>query len=126
MIGMTSDPMVSQQWQYNNTGQAGGTPGADIDAFEAWDITTGSASIAVAILDTGIDKTHVDLASKVTKRVNFSTSTSDDDQVGHGTHVAGTVAAITNNAPASPAPARSARCTASRCWTTAATGPSPT
>ena len=98
MIGLTSDPMVSQQWQYNNTGQSGGTPGADIDAFEAWDITTGSPSVAVAILDTGIDKSHVDLASKVTKRVNFSTSSSDDDKVGHGTHVAGTVAAITNNA----------------------------
>jgi thermitase len=94
----SNDPQVGQQWQYNNTGQTGGTAGADIHAFSAWDVTMGSAAVAVAILDTGIDQSHEDLASsKITKNVNFTSSPTVDDKHGHGTHVAGSAAASTNN-----------------------------
>lgn len=92
-----NDPRVGDQWQYNNTGQAGGTPDADIDAFEAWD-TMGSSTIAIAILDTGIDQSHEDLKAKIAKNKNFTNSRTVDDRYGHGTHVAGSAAAITNNA----------------------------
>lgn len=52
-------------WGMHNTGQEGGTPGADIDAPEAWDISTGSSDIIVAHIDTGIDYTHEDLAANM-------------------------------------------------------------
>src|SRR3989338_1282189 len=86
------DPYFSQQWGLLNTT----TPNADIHATSAWDITHGSG-IKVAILDTGVSKNHTDLNSKVVGRVNFSDAGTDDDVYGHGTHVGGIVAAITNN-----------------------------
>lgn len=59
------DALFLDQWQYQNTGQSGGTVGADIDAVEAWDVTTGGTTltgdtIVVAVLDNGIDVTHPD------------------------------------------------------------------
>lgn len=70
-----------------------------INCQQAWDVTKGLATVKVAVLDTGIDTGHSDLASKVVLGKNFSsTSTSFQDGHGHGTHCAGTVAAITNNA----------------------------
>ena len=99
--GTPDDPRLAEQWQYENTGQSGGKIDADIDAFAAWDVTGGSETIAVAILDTGIDHGHVDFhdgtISKITKWVNFTSSPTVEDVRGHGTHVAGTVAAATNN-----------------------------
>lgn len=103
-----NDPRVDEQWQYHNTGQTGGTSGADIYAFEAWDTTLGSGSVPIAILDTGIKATHEDLNNnKVTKSKSFATCGSFygfggspcavDDKQGHGTHVAGSAAANTNN-----------------------------
>jgi subtilisin family serine protease len=59
-----NDPSFSQLWGMNNTGQTGGTPDADIDAPEAWDIQTGSASVAVGVTDSGIDFSHPDLAAQ--------------------------------------------------------------
>ena len=56
-----SDPWFYELWGLNNTGQTGGTPGADISATEAWDITTGDNNVVVAVIDTGIDYTHEDL-----------------------------------------------------------------
>ncbi|MCO5176243.1 MAG: S8 family serine peptidase [Thermomicrobiales bacterium] len=96
-VAMPNDPRVGEQWQYENTGQTGGTADADIDAFAAWDVTQGSPSVAVAIVDTGIDSSHADLAGKVVKSVNFSSSSTAEDRYGHGTHVAGIVAATTGN-----------------------------
>ncbi|OGC83213.1 MAG: hypothetical protein A2V73_06865 [candidate division Zixibacteria bacterium RBG_19FT_COMBO_42_43] len=49
-----NDSLLSLQWMLNNVGQTGGAPDADIDAFEAWDITTGDPNLIIAVLDQGI------------------------------------------------------------------------
>jgi thermitase len=68
-----------------------------IQAPPAWEITKELASIKIAICDTGIDRDHEDLDSKVVLSRNFTSSPTVDDRYGHGTHVAGIAAAITNN-----------------------------
>ena len=95
-----NDPGYNEQWHYNNTGQQGGTVDADIDLPEAWNITRGNSNVVVAIIDGGIDYTHSDLAGNMWPGIgfNFVTNTSVVTPDNHGTHVAGTVAANTNNA----------------------------
>jgi subtilisin family serine protease/subtilisin-like proprotein convertase family protein/methionine-rich copper-binding protein CopC len=60
-----NDPLLSNQWNLNNTGQSGGTPGADIHAQQAWGVTTGSPKVVVAVLDTGIDYNNPDLYQNI-------------------------------------------------------------
>ena len=65
LLAIPNDPMFSDMWGLNNTGQTGGTEDADIDAPEAWDIQTGDPGIIIAITDTGIDYTHPDLVDNM-------------------------------------------------------------
>ncbi|SHM36891.1 Subtilase family protein [Cyclobacterium lianum] len=58
-----SDPLFSTQWNFLNTGQAGGTPNADVNITGAWGITKGSSNIVVAILDLGLQSNHPDLTN---------------------------------------------------------------
>ena len=69
-----------------------------INAPAAWDVTTGSDSVLVAVVDTGLDTTHPDSAGRFVSGWNFVTNTGTMlDDFGHGTHVSGTIAAATNN-----------------------------
>ena len=52
-------------WGLRNTGQNAGVSGADIDGVRAWDLTTGSTDVIVAVIDTGIRYTHTDLAAQM-------------------------------------------------------------
>ena len=110
------DHYFGEQWALHNTGQEFyciipgfcfyiGRPDADIDAPEAWAITTGlSTSIKVAIIDSGVDYTHPDLAANYAGGADFTTGDNDPmDDHGHGTHVAGTIAALMNNLTGDPA-----------------------
>jgi len=81
-----NDPYFDSQWGMTK-----------IQAPEAWSVTTGSSNVKIAILDTGIDQNHEDLAAKIVASRNFTTSSTVDDLYGHGTHCAGIAAAITNN-----------------------------
>ncbi len=117
-----NDSLFNYQWSLLNTGQSSGTPGADIDAGLAWDITTGGVTalgdtIVVAILDGGIDLNHEDI-DLWKNRNEIPNNNIDDDGNGyvddydgwnaythsgtiplhlHGTHVAGIAGAIGNN-----------------------------
>ena len=94
-----ADPQYGNQWHYNNTGQQGGTPGADVSLQDAWEIEKGNVNVIVAIIDGGIDYTHPDLAANMWQNIgyNFVNGSSTVIPHNHGTHVAGTVAAVNNN-----------------------------
>jgi len=119
-----NDPYFNQMWGLNNTGQNGGQFDGDIDAEEAWDITTGGLTsigdeIVVAVVDGGVDINHPDLISNIWVNENeIPNNGIDDDGNGyvddingwdaysndgsipsdnHGTHVAGTIGAKGNN-----------------------------
>lgn len=82
-----NDPYFGSQWGPQK-----------VEAPAAWDTTTGSNTVRIAVLDTGISQSHPDLAGKVVAAQNFTDSPTAEDLHGHGTHVAGTAAAVTNNA----------------------------
>ncbi|MBW7992863.1 MAG: S8 family serine peptidase, partial [Planctomycetes bacterium] len=65
LFAVPNDPMFSDLWGFDNTGQTGGTEDADVDAPEAWDFETGDPEIIIAVADTGIDYTHPDLADNM-------------------------------------------------------------
>lgn len=92
------DTYFNDQWGLHNTGQTGGEVDADIDAPEAWDITTGDDSITVAVIDSGIDGDHPDLAASIVEGWDYVDGDADPDDLNdHGTHVAGIIGAIGNN-----------------------------
>lgn len=69
-----------------------------IQAEQAWDITTGSPDVIVAVLDTGIDASHPDLAGKLMPGYDFlNDDPNSADDSGHGTHNAGIIGAASNN-----------------------------
>ena len=93
------------QWALHNTGQGGGTAGADIHAPEAWDVLTSASNIVVAVLDTGVFYPHEDLAANMwvnpndgSHGLNALAGTNDpNDDSSHGTRVAGVLGAVGNN-----------------------------
>ncbi|MEE9269903.1 MAG: S8 family serine peptidase [Candidatus Krumholzibacteria bacterium] len=114
-----NDPDFDKLWGLHNTGQTGGTPDADVDGPEAWQVGTGD-TVVVGVIDTGVDWTHEDLAANIwTNPGEVPGNGIDDDGNGfvddvrgwdfanndnnpmddnrHGTHVAGTIAAVGNN-----------------------------
>ncbi|PWA11030.1 S8 family serine peptidase [Flavobacterium laiguense] len=115
-----NDPSLGDQWHYNNTGQTGYTDGSDINLFKAWDVVKGNPNIIVSIHDEGVDIEHPDLKDNIwTNQAelngipgvdddgngykddihgwNFDTNSGNIDPQSHGTHVAGTIAAVNNN-----------------------------
>ena len=120
LSAIPNDPQFSSLWGLNNTGQTGGTEDADIDAAEAWSASTGSGSSIVAVIDTGVDYLHEDLADNIWVNVGeipgdgidndangyvddihgydfFNDDADPMDDHNHGTHVAGTIGAVGNN-----------------------------
>ncbi|MDX6694601.1 MAG: hypothetical protein QOF02_2204 [Blastocatellia bacterium] len=100
------DPDFPKLWGLHNTGQSvngvTGTADADIDAAEAWDITRGHPDVIMSIIDTGADLNHPDLTANFLPRGAEDWDFADaadkvpDDLDHHGTHVAGTTAAVDN------------------------------
>jgi cell wall-associated protease len=119
-VQATPNDLDSRLWGLHNTGQSGGRADADIDAPEAWNTITQANNVTVAVIDTGVDYRHPDLAANMwTNPGEIPGNGLDDDGNGyvddvhgydfanhdgdpmddnsHGTHVAGTIGAVGNN-----------------------------
>jgi len=116
-----NDPRINELYAMNNTGQTGGTPDADVDGFEAWDVALNHPDVIVAVCDDGFDHGHEDLMNQFHINAADPVNGIDDDNNGfiddhrgwdfssgdndvqaqngdsHGTHVMGTVAAEMDN-----------------------------
>jgi thermitase len=107
-------------WGLHNEGQTGGTDDSDIDAPEAWDLTTGSPNVIIAVVDSGVDYNHPDLAANIWSNTDeiagnrldddgngyvddvrgwdfYNDDNNPMDDNGHGTHCAGTIGAVGDN-----------------------------
>jgi subtilisin family serine protease len=116
-----NDELFFRQWGLFNHGQEGGKAGADISAMQAWAVTKGSDQVVVAVLDSGVDYTHPDLANNMWRRPEIIKAYQDEDLTeegpiddvhgfnvaegngnpmddnGHGTHCAGIIGAEGGN-----------------------------
>jgi len=124
-LALPNDPMIADYWGLQNTGQAvnlaTGISGADMSMTKAWDVRTDCSSVTVAVLDSGVNYNHPDLAANMwTNAAEIPNDGIDNDGNGfiddtlgwdfvqqdkdpmdfnlHGTHVAGTIGAVGNNA----------------------------
>jgi len=120
VAAMPDDPRLPELWGMHNEGQTGGLDDADIDAPEAWDTQTGSSDVIVAVIDTGVDYRHPDLADNMwTNTGEVADNGIDDDENGyvddvygydffnydsdplddhsHGTHCSGTTGGVGDN-----------------------------
>ncbi len=120
IVTVPNDPRFPELYGLQNTGQTGGTPGADISAVEAWSTFTGSSDVIVGVIDTGVDYNHPDLAANMWINageiagngidddgngwvddvvgydyINGDSNPMDDN--GHGTHCSGTIGGVGNN-----------------------------
>lgn len=118
--GAPNDPMFGEQWALSNDGRREGKAKADIDALDAWVKTRGNNKVVVAVLDSGVDYSHTDLAENMWVRPDFIDPYHDEqlgeindyrgfdavnedglpdpmDANGHGTHCAGIIGAVGNN-----------------------------
>lgn len=117
-----NDPFFARQWGLHNNGSftlSPATADADVDMIEAWDITTGSSSIKMAVIDSGISTTHPEFSGRILLNTAESSNNLDDDtngfiddlqgwdfvnndnnptdDHGHGTNVSGIAMANANN-----------------------------
>lgn len=115
-----NDPLLPDQWHYNFSNQVDGVEGADINLFKAWEVTTGTPNVVISVHDEGVDYKHEDLAANMWVNeaelnglpgvddegngyiddiygYNFRANNGTITGESHGTHVAGTVAAVNNN-----------------------------
>ncbi len=95
-----NDTFFGSEWHHRNTGQSGGTPGADIESVGAWEYTRGSSSTIIAVLDTGIDSDHPEFAGRfVTNGFDYVNEDSDPEaDHPHGAWVSGCIVAAADNA----------------------------
>jgi subtilisin family serine protease len=119
-LGLPNDARFSEMWGMHNTAQSGGLADADVDAPAAWDTVTGSRSVKIGCIDSGIDLTHPDLVANLWTNPQeiagngidddlngyvddmhgwdfYNDDSSPQDDNGHGTHTAGSVGAVGNN-----------------------------
>jgi subtilisin family serine protease len=93
-----NEPQFANQWTLENSGQNGGTAGADVSALDAWAITTGSQNISIIVHDSGVDINHPDLNANIGPGWDFDNSDNDatNNNGPHGTACAGIIAAAVN------------------------------
>ena len=98
-----NDPLFGGQWPLYNDGtiNANAQAGADINVLPAWEKTAGRSDVIVAVVDEGVEYTHPDLAGNMWSGIGKNFCDRDNDDItwgeGHGTYVAGTIAAVSNN-----------------------------
>ncbi len=109
-----TDPLTAEQWFLINTGQEVGnedfqnifaTPGEDINVAPAWQLGVTGEGVVVAVIDTGVEILHPDLAANIDPALQLDPLDGDNDanpnlndpSLAHGTAVAGIIGAVANN-----------------------------